>query len=457
MFLFREHELNLLTSFMNSKTKKAMAIYGRRRVGKTELALQLVKSSQTPTLYFQCTSFDYRSSLEDFLRTIKTVFPEFLPQTCSSFREALQLLSLYRKEAPLTIILDEFPFLAKKDDNVSVEFQWIIDHGLHGMKMILMGSNRSFMRNQIGNLEAPLYGRFDEILEIRPFSYEEIKTLFPKKNDAMTVYATTGGVAQYVMWFKDYPSVEEAFDNLFFHRTGRLLNETTNLLLQELRETTVYTLILRAIGCGSQNPGQIAKKCNLDQRGVYTYLNRLMELGIVDTVKNPLSSKKLDYKYCISDLLFRFYYTFIEPNVSLITSLGAQAKPYILGAQYDEYLGSVYEDIARTDCFRWALQGQIPFMPKVVGKWWGNIYKEGKWMESEIDLIAYDAENLLIGECKHRTKVIGNKELENLKYKAQFLPLDGRKPVFLLFSKAGFTEELKEETKSKEDVILLSF
>lgn len=92
-----------------------------------------------------------------------------------------------------------FPFLAKKDENVPVEFQWIIDHGLGSIKLILLGSNLSFMKKQIGNREAPLYGRFDEIMEVRPFTFSQVRSLFPSRDDAMMVYSLTGGVAQYVM------------------------------------------------------------------------------------------------------------------------------------------------------------------------------------------------------------------------------------------------------------------
>ncbi|MBR4576758.1 MAG: hypothetical protein IKO25_06095 [Clostridia bacterium] len=55
------------------------------------------------------------------------------------------------------------------------------------------------MKKQIGNREAPLYGRFDEIMEVRPFTFSQVRSLFPSRDDAMMVYSMTGGVAQYVM------------------------------------------------------------------------------------------------------------------------------------------------------------------------------------------------------------------------------------------------------------------
>ena len=119
-----------------------------------------------------------------------------------------------------------------KDDHVTVEFQWIIDHGLGSNKLILLGSSLSFMKKQIGDREAPLYGRFNRILELRPFSFDEVHTLFPSFEDAVAVYARTGGVAQYVMLYKAYSSVKEADAALFFTPHGQLFQEAENLLMQ---------------------------------------------------------------------------------------------------------------------------------------------------------------------------------------------------------------------------------
>lgn len=83
-------------------------------------------------------------------------------------------------------------------------------------------------------------------------------------------------------------------------------------------------------------------------------------------------------------------------------------------------------------------------MPRSTGKWWGPICSNGDWQESEIDMIAYDDHHLIVGECKYRNKAVGLQELDTLKLKAQFIPAKGRELFFLLASKNGFTEELKQ-------------
>ena len=453
MLYFRENEKDLLSRFFHRTDEKAMAIYGRRRTGKTQLILDfLSENGSEDAVYFQCASFDYQTCLQDFISCFQVRFPEDpVLQRLGSFREIFSYLPKLT-ETKLAIIIDEFPFLAKKDENVAVEFQWIIDHALQGNKLVLLGSSLSFMRRQINQREAPLYGRFDEILEVRPFLFHEVHTLFPDFEDAVQVYAQTGGVAQYVMFFLRYSSPAEATKKLFLDRNGRLFQEANNMLLQELRDTSTYAGILRAISSGEKTAAQIADRCGLDPRGVFTYLNKLSELEIVTPVENLLSSRKKERRYKIGDFFFRFHYSFIEPNISMIQSVGLSSYSFIFGDRYQEYLGFVYEDIIRDNCFQYALDGKLTFMPVTTGKWWGNVCLEGTWTESEIDVLAFDDHTIVLGECKFRNKKIGLKELNLLLAKAQFVPVKGRKIYYLLASRSGFTEDL---SALSDDVILI--
>ena len=446
MLYFRDREKEQLDNFVSQPRYKAMAIYGRRRTGKTALILDFLENNQnSPMAYFQITTFDYLSCLNDFISVLSSFNSQLEPllRPYSTFRDVFTFLSSTQLVHPALIIIDEFPFLARKNENVAVEFQWIIDHALKKTKLILLGSNLSFMRKQIQNDQSPLYGRFDVIMEVLPFSFSEVHQLFPDFDKAVEVFAQTGGVAQYVMYFKDYPSVQQASETLLFNRTGRLFLEAPNLLMQEVRDITTYVSILRVIGIAEKDSGKIAKQCGMDQRNIYPYLNKLIDLEIVSLVDNPLSAKK-EHRYRISDSFFRFYYTFLEPNVSLISTLREKSRSIILNDQYHEFLGFVYEDIIRGNIFQYALDYQLPFVPRSAGKWWGQICKNSIWQESEVDVIAYDDHHLVVGECKFRSKAAGLQELDNLKLKAQFIPAKNRELFFLLASKDGFTEEVKQ-------------
>ena len=445
MLFFRDEEKKLLEKFARNSTEKAMSVYGRRRTGKTALMMDFYHfyGNGDQCVYFQCTSFDYAVCLEDFIEVLRPIVPDTsILKELSSFRKVFQYLTQIGVSDKIFII-DEFPFLAKRNENAPIEFQWIIDHGLGTNKLILLGSSLSFMKRQIGDREAPLYGRFSRILEVLPFSFQEVHQLFPSFEDAVAVYARTGGVAQYVMLYKNYPTIEEADADLFFNPRGQLFQESENLLMQEVREVTTYMSLLRAIGSGEKESGQIADKCGMDSRAVFSYLNKLIDLQIVSVLDNPLAEKQKAKRYIISDLLYRFHFSFIEPRVSMITIAREKSMPYILNHQYNEYLGFVYESIIRAQCYDYGLQKRFPFIPFSVCKWWGNIQEEGQWKESEVDVIAFDDHHMIIGECKYRNKAVGLSELQSLRIKAQFIRSKGKEIYYLLASRSGFTEDIK--------------
>ena len=327
---FREKEIEKINGFLNTNNKKAMAIYGRRRISKTELVLHTIHNINFKAYYYQVSSPDYKTSLMDFKNVLN--INDSVLDSLNTFKDTFIYLSKILEEKTI-IIIDEFPFLAKRNEGIGMEFQYIIDHCLGKIKLVLLGSNKSFMKAQIENDNSPLYGRFDEIINLLPFSFKEILTLFDSPKDAINVYALTGGVAQYVMYFKDYKTVDKAIDELYFNRLGRLFLEGTNILNQEVKDSTNYNLILRAIGSSYKSAGDIANKIKMDTRAIYSYLTRLIELGFINEVSNFVKSK--EKRYYISDLYLRFSYTFIEPNISMITSLGHLSKEYILNERYN--------------------------------------------------------------------------------------------------------------------------
>ncbi|MBQ9327769.1 MAG: ATP-binding protein [Solobacterium sp.] len=454
MFYFREDEIEAVTRFSASKTAHAMAVYGRRRAGKTQLITHCKYTFlEHEMVYFQVSSGDYIECLKDFTSTVQTETGEdTILSNISSFKDVFVYLEKVMDTGHIFVI-DEFPVFAKRNSNVALEFQWIIDHSLKKHKLILMGSQLSFMKKQIYSDAEPLYGRFHEVLHLLPFTFEEVNTLFPDFHDAMKVYATTGGVAQYVAFCLDYPSVDEALSHLFFNKDGRLFSEADNLLMMELRDLTSYKKILRAIGYTGKTLAQIASKCGVDQRAVLPYIERLIELDIVNESNIVLSQKRQVKRYRITDLLFRFTNSFIEENKSFINIVGKDSMEHILDNQFNEFLGVAYEEIIRVSLMKAGIRKEIPFVAKHIGEWFGNVSENDTWHETQVDVIAYDDKNLIIGECKYTNKAIGMNILDKLKLKGQFISSGDRKKYYALASSSGFTDEVIN-AKGK-DVILI--
>ena len=91
-------------------------------------------------------------------------------------------------------------------------------------------------------------------------------------------------------------------------------------------------------------------------------------------------------------------------------------------------------------------------MPLHFGKWWGNICENGKWHETEVDIIEYNESSVIIGECQYKSKKIGKSILDDLKTKSLFIPIGNRKIYYLLAGKSGFTDDI---LSLKDDNLLL--
>ena len=91
-------------------------------------------------------------------------------------------------------------------------------------------------------------------------------------------------------------------------------------------------------------------------------------------------------------------------------------------------------------------------MPSNVGKWWGNIKLNGNWCKSEINIVAKNKDGIILGECKYKNKLVGLKELELLKLKANFVSNENKNIYYLLVSHSGFTDEL---LSIKDDNLIL--
>ena len=434
----RIEELNHLFNLYNNDSFEFLVMYGRRRIGKTTILQEF--SEKTNSIFFPAREKNDALNLEDFSKIIQYHFDKQFYSSFSSWEDAFNYISS-KAHDKVSIIIDEFPFLAKKNEGISLEFQSIIDHFLGNNKLVLLGSNQSFMKSQIEDNSSPLYGRFDEILHLLPFSFNEVNQLFLNNDDAMNVYALTGGIVQYVMFFMNYSSVETAMDELYFNRNGRLFIECGNYLNQEFKDVTTYNLILRYLASNEKKASDIAVRAKVDTRAIYNYINKLEVLDIIEEVKNPLTNSR-EKRYHIKDLYLRFAYTFIEPNVSMISALGKKSKQYILNSKFDEYLGGIYEEIIKNNLYDYALNKIIPFMPVDVGKWWGNIQQNGTYIESEIDVVGINLKDVLVGECKYRTKKVGLKEYELLKLKSNFATKANQKVIYLLASKNGFSDDL---------------
>jgi AAA+ ATPase superfamily predicted ATPase len=248
--------------------------------------------------------------------------------------------------------------------------------------------------------------------------------------------------------------VRQNAENLFFNPSGRLFEEPSNLLKQELKSPQTYNGIIAAIASGASKVNEIASKAGIETSQCSNMLATLISLGIVRKeypAGNSEASRKTIYR--LADLMFRFWYRFVLPDLSRISmGLGKQVCAEVFeksSGNIETYMGPVFEECSVQ--FLWRERGRGKYNFKSAGRWWGSNPKEKK--EEEIDILATDGKNnALFGECKWRNSRMGDDVLLNLIRKSELFPGIPEKK-YILFSKSGFTTKLLNIAAQRRDTI----
>ncbi|BCS82383.1 hypothetical protein CaldiYA01_23430 [Caldicellulosiruptor diazotrophicus] len=122
-------------------------------------------------------------------------------------------------------------------------------------------------------------------------------------------------------------------------------------------------------------------------------------------------------------------------------------KPFM-----NEFIGEVYEEICMDYLKILNKTKKLPFIFENIGKWWGN--NPYKKREEEIDIVAFDNNNILFGECKWRNQKVDMSVLNNLIEKSMIF--NNRKKFYVLFSKSGFADEVINFAIQNPYVLLIS-
>jgi AAA+ ATPase superfamily predicted ATPase len=458
MFVGRSAELQKLNEMYASDKFECAIIYGRRRVGKTTLIREFIKDKQA--IYFLAREADGIINLNGFSNNVYCVTAKELAKNAffADWEKAFDYIYQISKESRLILAIDEYPYLAGGFRAISSIIQAHIDTQLMESKLflILCGSSMSFMENQVLGYKSPLYGRRTAQFKIMPFSFFEALPFLGtfSKEDKAVLYGATGGIPEYLNKLDPLKSVRDNIIELFLNTSGHFYEEPANLLKQELREPATYNGIIEAIAVGASRLNEIATKCGIESNKCAKYLKSLMSLGIV---KKELPITKTSSKrsiYLLEDMMFRFWYRFVFPNMSaIVAGLGSSIYDFEIADNLPAYMGLVFEDICKQYLIEEAKKNALPFFTGNIGKWWGNNPLEKR--QEEIDILAFRKTSALFCECKWKNTAVDINVLMSLMEKTK---LFGYKDVWLwLFAKTGFTDRLVVEAQKYDNVRLILY
>ena len=382
-------------------------LIGRRRIGKTTLALQ--PFTKEPKLYFFVSKKEESLLCEEFLEEIKDKLALPIFGEIKTFENLFALLMQTAKNTSFTLVIDEFQEFERINASIYSVMQriWDTNKATTKMHLILSGSIYSLMKKIFENAHEPLFGRADFKLHLQPFCVSTLKEILHDydaytPHNLLDFFILTGGVAKYIELFIN----AKAFDrnsmvNEIVSPHGLFLDEGRNRLIEEFgKEYGVYFSILSLIANSKTSKGEIE---SILEKNISGYLYRLEnDYNIIKSIK-PINAKPNSkvQKYEIVDNFLYFWFRFIFKYQSLIEAGSFEKLEEIILRDFDMFSGKFLEKLF-VDQFKEKQQFTH------IGSYWerGN--------QNEIDIVAIDEleKTLMICEVKLAKKRLDQNVLE---------------------------------------------
>jgi len=427
VFVNRNDELNFLDSAYRSDRSEFIVIYGRRRIGKTELLREFIKDKNA--VYFLADERSDQDNLSDF-RTLVAggIDSELLSASDLDWGDTLKEVS--KNEKRLIIVIDEYPYLISGNKSIPSIFQkaWDLYLNDSNVMLILCGSSISMMEQYVLGSKSPLYGRRSGQIRVEPLKFKHTASFFPElmAEDLVKIYGITDGIPYYLKEAR-YRIKKISDLESIYSVEGLLIEEAEILLKYEFREPAKYFSILKALAFGNTKFGDIVNATGLSSSIVSQYLSNLIILNIVKAQYpvTDMNQRSRNARYYITDNYFTFWFRFVYPNKSLIYN---NLLIPDFGSDFNRYLGHVFEKISAE--FLWEVR---PFGFTQMGRWWHK--------DVEIDLVAFNekTKEMMFIECKWSSLSMGDclRVLNKLKEKSMAIKWNpgGRKEYLGIIAK----------------------
>lgn len=414
-FYNRQTELNKLQLLyeQSGDSGRMTVLTGRRRVGKTSLALEFAKNHKF--LYLFVSKKSESLLCLEYLEEIKKIFTLPVVGEIRNFKDIFALLLEISREEHFTLIIDEFQEFYYLNPSVysDVQHLWDLDKDKCKLNLIFIGSVYSLMHKIFENSREPLFERADRIFYVKPFKIKTIRDILSDYGclDAKSLfdlYLFTGGVPRYMdILIKNSALTYEKILDFMLEEDSPFIDEGKNLLIEEFgKEYGTYFSILELISVGKTARAEIESILGCQVGG---YLDRLENDYALVSKHKPIDARPNSrlQKYRIVDNFLNFWFRFIYRNRSAVETGNFDYVKQIINRDYSVYSGRVLELFFQQ---LFADTGQY----NRVGSYWE------KSNENEIDLVAVNdlKKEIVFAEVKlNKSKI----RLEGLKNKSKNL------------------------------------
>lgn len=405
-FIGRKEELEKLNRAMQTDEMNFSLIYGRRRVGKSELVSQALSKVGSKKIYYECKQVAEESNVNGLSEILSESMG--LPKLGFSNMESLldYIFELSAKEK-IVLVLDEYPYLRESIKGMDSILQAMIDKHRKTSKitLVILGSYVEVMRSLLehGN---PLYGRVDLTIYLKQMDYYESSFFYPNysADDKVRIYSVFGGIPYYNRLVDDAKSVKENIINLIASPGARLENEVSMYLNAELSKIINANEAFEALSRGFSKYSDILAQSHVSSGPTLAdVLDKLIRMEVVtktSPINDSRNKKKMAYHIC--DNLSLFYYRYIFKYSSQMNIMNSEVfyRKYIEKDFEEHYVPHLFENICKQYLIRKNKEGEIEPVIEKIGKYYYDNPEERS--NGEFDIVTEDELGYAFYEVKFK-------------------------------------------------------
>ena len=439
-FYDRFRELSILKDKFNSLNKGELCVlYGRRRVGKTELILHFLDSINSKKIYLYVNKLARKTLMLQFSDDIKSQTQDDI-RISGTWDAFFNYLIEESKEKKIVVVIDEFQRLSAISEDFITMLQHKWDTALKNNKImiILLGSSMGMTHNLVFSSQGPLYGRCTYNFRIRPFRYVDFRDMFQEldsEEERIKLFSVFGGTPYYLALVKQgKKDLWASIKNLVLTEGSPLYDEPLTLLSSELKSYLRHNSILVSASQGKTELSDFANITGLETNQITPHVEHLTNRLDILKKTEPIFGKKKKTRYEISDNFFKFWYRFVFPHKSTLEMRNTEIVLDKIKTELDGYTSWVFENICRELLILYngdKIKGHSINFEKI-GSWWEK--------SEEIDIVAYSRRETLLGEVKWSNKPVNGLSILNaLERKSKKIEFNGR-IKYVIISKEGFKD-----------------
>ncbi len=451
-FFGRKSEQKRLLRAFSSEAQNATLVYGRRRVGKSELLLHCLQQSDGPSVYYECRQTSEALNIKGLAEVMAEVFG--IPRPAfDDIEEALKFVFERATNGKVVLVIDEYPYLRDAVKGMDSILQVLLDtyRDKSHLSLVVCGSSVEVMRSLLEK-ENPLYGRIDLKINVAPMDYLDSAEFYPgfSHEDKVRLYSVFGGIPYYNRLINQDLTVRENLIELLLCPDARLEDEVSSFLMSEISKIANANDVFFALADGHSRYKDIFDQSHISSPAtLIAVLEKLCDMQLVRKqvpINDMQNRKKATYVICDNLSLFYYRYVFRYASQRNVLDPDDFYDRFVADDFENRYVPHAFEEVCRQYLIRQNRAGNIEPPFNLIGRYWYDdpVHKTN----GEFDVVTEDPDGYAFYEAKFRRTPITQSMIDEEIAQVRATGLDCR--LFGFFSRSGF-----EGIEPRENVRLI--